>query len=601
MRKGSMLHKIILLYLCSAFIPIVMISIITSRFYYTGILQKTDEMLEQKANQHEIIVQERISNYQSTFYELITETSFIRCAEAINSDGQENLSMNREEMSGRLESAAYSYDDIRGTVFLANNGIFVPYSKWYSSMEQMTLSDESFRKEILADSDQYNELTYIGTVNLNKYKNQNDFVILMVLNVRNLHTKEICGVLIMAIEDEALLFDDGADESVEAGITTVILDDEDKVIAVKDKNYTNKSRSYLVQNRFSESQNVSQKNHDINRTNWSIAYIYDTSIFTGDIYQALTMILVVTAAITLIFFAIMFMIGRRYIAEVLGIANSIAGFKGPGGADDVEVAEPLFNMDESDELYIIVHRFNEMKGRINSLIETLKRRNEEVRQAALNQKNAELKALEAQINPHFLYNTLDSINWRAIEHEEEEISDMLSALGSLLRYSVSNIDKEVILNAELSWIEKYIFLQRERFNYSFDCEYEVTEEAGNFVIYKMLLQPLVENTIMHAFVDTKEGGIILVKAYVRQDGMLEIRVRDNGTGIPREKLNELKRNVAEAKTINTQSIGIYNVLHRLRIYYHDKAELIIDSEEGEGTVVVMIIPDLSGENRRIEV
>ena len=99
----------------------------------------------------------------------------------------------------------------------------------------------------------------------------------------------------------------------------------------------------------------------------------------------------------------------------------------------------------------------------------LKQKNEEIRIAAENQKHAEIVALEAQINPHFLYNTLESINWRAIDHGEEEISNMLGTLGSLLRYSVSNIDMEVYLQAEICWLEKYVFLQRDRFHNSFDC------------------------------------------------------------------------------------------------------------------------------------
>ena len=108
---------------------------------------------------------------------------------------------------------------------------------------------------------------------------------------------------------------------------------------------------------------------------------------------------------------------------------------------------------------------------------------------------------------------------------------MLGTLGSLLRYSVSNIEMMVVLEAEISWLKKYIFLQRDRFHDSFDCQYDINEGALSFPIYKMLLQPIVENTILHAFEEVKEGGMIEVKAFVRGDKRLEIHIKDNGCGI----------------------------------------------------------------------
>lgn len=139
-------------------------------------------------------------------------------------------------------------------------------------------------------------------------------------------------------------------------------------------------------------------------------------------------------------------------------------------------------------------------------------------------KHAEIKALEAQINPHFLFNTLDSINWRAIENDEEEISDMLATLGVFLRYSVSNIESMVCLEAEISWLKNMYFFKEIVFN-SFDCVYDVTEDAMGFPVYKMLLQPIIENTILHAFENVKEGGMINIEACVRKDGKLEIHQR----------------------------------------------------------------------------
>lgn len=168
---------------------------------------------------------------------------------------------------------------------------------------------------------------------------------------------------------------------------------------------------------------------------------------------------------------------------------------------------------------------------------------------------------------------------------------MLGALGSLLRYSVSNIDMEVVLQAEISWLKKYVFLQRDRFQNSFDCRYDITEEALAFPIYKMLLQPIIENTILHAFEEVKEGGIIDVKAFVRPDGKLVIRIRDNGSGMTEETLSEIRKEINEKGPLNSKSIGIGNVIHRLRIYYREEAQITVTSKRGEGTEFVLVIPN----------
>ena len=195
------------------------------------------------------------------------------------------------------------------------------------------------------------------------------------------------------------------------------------------------------------------------------------------------------------------------------------------------------------------------------------------------------------VNPHSLYNTLDSINWRAIDAGEEEISDMLGILGSLLRYSISNINGIVPLSVEIEWLKKYVFLQRERFNDSFDCVYDVAENCLDYPIYKMLLQPLIENSILHAFRETKEGGIITVKAFIREDQKLQISIKDNGSGMSCEQLENLRKNILEKKALDSRSIGISNVVNRLKIYYHDEAEIRVESELGYGTELVLVIPE----------
>lgn len=119
----------------------------------------------------------------------------------------------------------------------------------------------------------------------------------------------------------------------------------------------------------------------------------------------------------------------------------------------------------------------------------------------------------------------------------------------------------------------------------------MAEDCLDYPIYKMLLQPLIENSILHAFRETKEGGIITVKAFIREDQKLQISIKDNGSGMSFEKLENLRKNILEKKALDSRSIGISNVVNRLKIYYRDEAEIRVESELGYGTELVLVIPE----------
>lgn len=588
-KKSSIQRKVVVVYLLIAVVPLIIITLSASAIYYRSILKGAYGLVEQNARLHETVVQERMNAYESVLYELITKKDYIQLSTDINTGDENSLLVDAAHMETLLRSCVYTYDGIRSITFLADSGRYVTYSKWYGSMNENIWSEKEQRKNIYDEIEKSQKLTFIATVNLSNSIQKDDYVILMGYPVKNLRTKEQSGVLVIALEDDVLLFDDSrTDQTGKAaysGVTTVIADDRDKILAGVGPDYVNEGYQDYLNGEFGGRRGISENRRNIEGTEWTIINIIDTAVYQREIYHFIRIVLVLMVTVTFLFFVILFFISKKYIGAIQKIAQNIHDFKGTD-ADQI-----ITDLHEEDELYVIVRQFNTMTARVNSLVETLRQRNEEIKAAAISQKHAEIKALEAQINPHFLYNILDSINWRAIEHDEEEISSMLGTLGSLLRYSVSNIDMMVVLGAEISWLEKYIFLQRDRFQNSFDCRYEITDEAMQFPIYKMLLQPIIENTILHAFEEVKEGGMIYVKALVRADGKLEISVRDNGCGMTEETLFEIQKEISEKGALDSKSIGISNVIHRLRIYYQDEGEIVVKSKYGEGTEFILIIPD----------
>ena len=243
-----------------------------------------------------------------------------------------------------------------------------------------------------------------------------------------------------------------------------------------------------------------------------------------------------------------------------------------------------------DEIAIIGDNFNKMVQTLDELLNKVAAQGIYINEVTRKHKEAEIKALQAQINPHFIYNTLDCINWMAIDKEEYEISHMLKSLASILRYTISNIDIMVKVREEIEWLEQYVYLQQVRFNNCFDYEVEVDQRVYDYYIYKLLLQPFIENSIIHGFEGCKNGGKLLVKVTLIDEDYLVFHIEDNGKGISKNKLENIRKKISSNYDVIDESIGISNVYNRMRMYYGDRGKLEIFSEENVGTTVLLYIP-----------
>lgn len=222
--------------------------------------------------------------------------------------------------------------------------------------------------------------------------------------------------------------------------------------------------------------------------------------------------------------------------------------------------------------------FNYMVDRLNFQIER-------TYISQVNQKDAELRALQAQINPHFLYNTLDSINWLALRYKAYDISRMVIALSDMLRFSLNKGKNTILVQDELRQVDSYITLQQVRYSDRFAVEYDVEELVKHQRIIKMLLQPIVENAILHGFEDIQGGGIIRISIHAKDD-LLFFEVRNNGKPID---LNRMQERLTGADGEPQRGYGIRNVNERLKGHYGPQFGLEY-SISGEWTVASFTIP-----------
>ncbi len=235
------------------------------------------------------------------------------------------------------------------------------------------------------------------------------------------------------------------------------------------------------------------------------------------------------------------------------------------------------------ELQLISDSFGQMAWIVQSLME--KTRNEE----ALLRKT-ELKALQAQINPHFLYNTLDSIQWMCERGKNESAVRMVGALGKLFRISISRGHELIPIRDELKHVESYLIIQKYRYSDRFEYTFDVDESLGGYLCSKITLQPLVENAIYHGIEPLIDDGEIIISVKPDGDDIL-MTVSDNGVGMTAEQVEGLLKK----ERSDSSGIGIKNVSDRIKIYFGDNYGVKVESEPDVGTKITVRIPKVTKE------
>lgn len=237
----------------------------------------------------------------------------------------------------------------------------------------------------------------------------------------------------------------------------------------------------------------------------------------------------------------------------------------------------------------------EMNSVFNHTIEEVEALLKKVVEMEIANKDIEFQALQAQINPHFLYNVLDTINWMARKKGEENICHMIMAISNLMRGSISNKKSMVSIQDEMRYIQDYIYIQETRHGDKFTSYVEVDEELKDVMIPKMTIQTLVENAVVHGVENATWDCFLYVTAECK-DNMAVITIKDNGVGMSKEKLESLldpdmsgKEQKPEDGRTHT-NLGVYAVRKRLDYVYDGEADISILSEEGKGTEITLKIP-----------
>lgn len=247
-----------------------------------------------------------------------------------------------------------------------------------------------------------------------------------------------------------------------------------------------------------------------------------------------------------------------------------------------------------DEIGSIVHNLNQMLDDKETMNREVQKSQQRVYEMELSRKQLQIQAYQNQINPHFLYNTFDCIRGMALYKGEEEIAQITMALSKVFRFAVKG-DNIVTVKEEMDYIREYATIIDYRFMGKIEVDYDIDEDLYQHHVIKLMLQPIVENAVFHGLEQKVDGGTVEVSVQKWGDDRMRICVEDDGCGMSKERLEEIRSNLD--KKMNTRGIGMSNIYQRLLLFYGEDIYFDIDSKEGKGTKVTIIIPEEIREER----
>lgn len=501
-----------------------------------------------------------LDKYGTILKDLCTDDEIVQIVKDIDDSNhsENNLDVSTAVLRRELSHICNRNEAINGITIFTNDGSVIFYDKLAASSDNSDWADEIPKPEVKEGAlyEGVTEPVHTGTRDYYMFR-----ISRRILDYEDIH-KDL-GVVVLSLDETAI------SSAMSSGHDTefYLLNERNQVISALDQSEIGKKEEDIKtgENRYTSI---------VNDVTGLIIYNLQSM---ESYYQTLGEQLIFMASITLLAIAVLTLLMYSLNRPVIRKVNQMTEAMGRVEQGDFTVQIPITGKDPV-ELEEIIQGFNHMVSHTDSLIH-------QVRDAVVEQKNAELYALEAQIDPHFLYNTLDTINWTAIENEQYEISEMVGALADILRYTIRNTNEETSIEQELYWLDQYILLQSKRLERPLKTTVDVPESLKPYKIHKLLLQPFIENSIKYGVHNINRNGELNIS--MKQVGdQIHICIDDNGNGIDKEQLTALNDEHSDMG----EHYGVTNVRKRLKLYYGDEANLYFESKIGKYTRVHMFIP-----------
>ncbi len=585
MQKTSLRKRLIILFTVASIVPILILELYSYYNIRKGLRENTEIMTKSNLLQVDNNLNIWLESYEDLLYQIYTADDMVLWTDNLSRGIDEAVTTN--QIRRFLSSLLYTKEYIRAITIITPDGDVVTYeqmtpatykSSWLSNF---SLSQQELYSEVIKDYSTHIFSTEYAT----NFATKDYYLFHMahrIIDYRRLYKE--CGIAIISIDSD-FLDNVCMNPVLESSAFNFLVDERGRVISFGNDNSkmgaevtdmlkpdSTRKEDYL---RFIREETEKPAGADglylfrDEELGWDIVNLADQRSLVYSQKRQLYMFLLLSILILASMILVSTGMSRDLISSVVNIVN---GMKQAQNGDlsvriEKDPGRPL-------EFENIAEGFNDTISKLNESINR--------------QREAQIVAMEAQINPHFLYNTLDTINWMAIDRDEYDISNAISALANILRYAIVNSNAEVTVREETEWLKKYIYLQQYRLKNQFSCTIDAQPEVQNASIHKLLLQPFVENSILHGF-DKNQSDPELKVGIQRNEDKLEVEIKDNGAGIDPAILDQFSRN-EYGKEFKGSGIGMKNAITRLEMYYGNQADIEISAVSPHGTRVVIRIP-----------
>lgn len=566
-------NKLFISFLLVFLLPLIIIGTLT--------YQKSSSLIQERTNDYTTDLLDEVSRnielnmreIDRLYYSIFTNQVIRDTVRSANSGLWSNVDY--LSASKRLSSILYSMiidrEDVAAVnLYTMKKLMFQAGSSPYS----VNLNDEEWKKM----SDNKGDLIWISP-------ESDPFGVAAVSSIYDTGSLQKIGYFILSYKEEALYSVYSRTKLHDQG-ELFIVDSAGEVISHKDKSllHTHPAYTYLDKilrssGRGNWTEKITGKMQvvsyqSIGGTDWKIVSVIPTAKYSDLSIQLKSWMIILFAIFTIFGLVLSYFIAA-------GISRPIRRLSAMMKNVERERWDVAFDYHSRDEIGILGLNFNRMIGRIRYLIN-------QVYQEELMRQRSQLKYLMFQINPHFLFNTLETINWLARMKGAPEVGKLTKALGDLMREGIKG--KEFIsLESEVESLCKYIYIQKYRYEDKFEVHFDIEPQTLRVSVPRFILQPLVENAIVHGMEMKADMGIVLIRTE-QKDGILHIEVTDDGLGMDADQLAKIQLALAMESEEISQGIGLANVYQRIRLHYGKAYGLSIVSKPAEGTLVRITLP-----------
>ncbi len=578
-KRKSIAYKYLTAFILILVLPTILIGLFINNIYMDTLINKSSQSLMQALRQISIGVNNEVTRISLTASTVSSDDGILDMLNRWHSteDSSEKFDLS-EQVNAKLNYLFYNSGQVETIIFFFKGKGMYNYKNEPIISEENIKEMEWYKKSI----ENKGQVRVHGSLKSFTYNSQHQYVISASYSPIESAGGDI-DVIYFAFKVDNL-------ESFYSGIKIankgqmLIVDNKNQILASSNSSIIGKDISDIGFNegKVPEGTNVLMlkgskelvSSETIKKIGWKVINITPYKELTEEVQKASRMVVFIVLVLLVLFLVFSLTFFREIIMPINNLIKKMKNVEKGNFDEAIEIKR-------NDELYQLGESFNRMVRQVKYLIVE-----RDMKERQRNQ--AEIEVLQSQINPHFLSNTLNSIRLMAMIAKIDSIKNMTDALIKLLQASFAKRGKFISINEELENLDSYLHIMKVRFGDKFDTFFEIDEEIKEYCVLRLILQPLVENSILHGISELDKKGAIIIRGYKKENRVF-FEIEDNGVGMTPEKIQRLLEDDG-TNSRGFSSIGIKNVDRRIKLNHGNEFGLLIESKSGEYTKITIQLP-----------